>query len=137
MKSDRNESAPRHTRDDCREGSVSDKRNEQCASEHPPEILDAVVRADVIAHWFDDVVTAEDEKIKNEAEPERPNFVCFYVNDFGEDAFHQKVLSSRALARGPHKYGNFTRVERSFAALTMTTRVVSSTRLALRLRVPV
>src|SRR5881392_3182878 len=30
---DRDESAPRHTRDDGREGSVSDKRNEQCASE--------------------------------------------------------------------------------------------------------
>ena len=85
---DRDELASRHTCHDGREGSVGDKRNEQCASEHPPEILDAVVRADVIAHWFDDIVTAEDEKIKNEPEPECAQFVGFYVNDFGEDAFH-------------------------------------------------
>jgi hypothetical protein len=50
--------------------------------------LDAVVRADVIAHWFDDVVTAENEKIKNEPEPECANLVRLYVNDFREDAFH-------------------------------------------------
>src|SRR5206468_7219262 len=80
--------ASRHTRDDGREGSVGDKRNKQCASEHPPEILDAVVRADVIAHWFDDVVTAQDHEIKNEPEPECANLIRLYVNDFGEDAFH-------------------------------------------------
>ena len=85
---DRDELASRHTRYDGREGSVGDKRNEQCASEHPPEILDAVVRADVIAHWFDDIVTAQDHEIKNEPEPQRAQFVGFYVNDFGEDVFH-------------------------------------------------
>ncbi len=85
---DRDELASRHTRYDGREGSVGDKRNEQCASEHPPEILDAVVRADVIAHWFDDIVTAQDHEIKNEPEPECANLVRLYVNDFGEDAFH-------------------------------------------------
>ena len=84
----RDELASRHTSDDGREGSVGDKRNEQCASEHPPEILDAVVRADVIAHWFDDIVTAQDHEIKNEPEPECANLVRLYVNDFGEDAFH-------------------------------------------------
>src|SRR5207249_3386109 len=88
MVNDRDELASRHTRYDGREGSVGDKRNEQCASEHPPEILDAVVRADVIPHWFDDVVTAEDEKIKNEPKPERADLVRLCVNDFGEDAFH-------------------------------------------------
>ncbi len=46
------------------------------------------MRADVIAHWFDHVVTAQDHKIKNEPEPERAQFVGFYVNDSGEDAFH-------------------------------------------------
>jgi hypothetical protein len=53
--------------------------------------LDAVVRADVIAHWFDNVVTAEDHEIENEAEPECANFIRPNVNDFGEDAFHQKL----------------------------------------------
>jgi hypothetical protein len=50
--------------------------------------LDAVVRADVIAHWFDDVVTAQDHEIKNEPEPECAQFVRLYINDLGEDAFH-------------------------------------------------
>ena len=85
---DRDELASRHTRDDGREGSVGDERNEQCASEHPPEILDAIVCADVIAHWFDDVVTAEDHEIENEPEPECANFIRLSVNNLGEDAFH-------------------------------------------------
>ena len=88
MVSDRDETASRHTRDDGREGSVGDKRNEQCASEHPPEILDAVVRADVVAHRFDNIVTAQDHEIKDEPEPERANLVRPYINDLGEDAFH-------------------------------------------------
>jgi hypothetical protein len=46
------------------------------------------VRADVIAHWFDDVVTAQDHEIKNEPEPECANLVRLYINDLGEDAFH-------------------------------------------------
>src|SRR5437762_6323328 len=87
--SNREEMESRHTSDDGREGSVGDKRNEQCASEHPPEILDAVVRANVITYWFDDVVTAKDHEIKDEAQPQRANLVRLYVNDFGEDAFHQ------------------------------------------------
>src|SRR6266550_1185027 len=88
----------RHER---REGSVGDKRNQQCASEHPPEILDAVVRADVIAHWFDDVVAAEDQKIKNEAEPECANLVRLYINDLGEDAFHFKRAVILSVSEGP------------------------------------
>src|SRR6266481_7879684 len=93
---DRNESASRHTSDDGREGSVGDKRNEQCASEHPPEILDAVVRADVIAHWFDDVVTAQDHEIENKPEPECANLVRLYINDLGENFFHAVAAALRA-----------------------------------------
>src|SRR5436190_342036 len=92
----RDELASRHTSDDGREGSVGDKRNEQCASEHPPEILDAVVRADVIAHWFDDVVTAQDHEIENEPEPECADLVRLYINDFGEDVFHAVAADRRA-----------------------------------------
>src|SRR6266436_4145215 len=92
----RDELASRHTRDDGREGSVGDKRNEQCASEHPPEILNAVVRADVIAHWFDDVVTAQDHEIKNEPEPECANLVRLYINDLGENFFHAVAAALRA-----------------------------------------
>ena len=44
--------------------------------------------ADVIAHWFDDVVTAEDHEIENETEPECANFIRLNVNDFGENFFH-------------------------------------------------
>ena len=46
------------------------------------------MRADVIPHWFNDVVTPQDHEIENEPEPECPNFIWFYVNDFGENAFH-------------------------------------------------
>ena len=98
---DRDELASRHTRDDGREGSVGDKSNEQCASEHPPEILDAVVRADVIAHWFDDVVTAQNEKIKNEAQPERADFFRPNLNDSGQNAFHSKSAVILSVSEGP------------------------------------
>src|SRR5438067_10759329 len=98
MVNDRDESPSRHARDDGREGGVGDKRNEQCASEHPPEILDAVVCADVIAHWFDDVVTAQDHEIENEPEPECADLVRLYINDFGEDVFHA-VAADRRTAR--------------------------------------
>ena len=54
------------------------------------------MRADIIAHRFDGVVTAQDEKIKNEPKPERVNLVRLYINDFVEEFFH-----AVAAARGP------------------------------------
>src|SRR5205807_10600343 len=59
-----------------------------------------------IANWFDDVVTAQHHENENEPEPEGANFVRLYINDFGQDAFHQKVLSSRVHARDLRNTGH-------------------------------
>jgi hypothetical protein len=101
--------------------------------------LDAVVRTDVIAHWFDNVVTAKDHEIENEAKPECTNLVRLNVNDFGKDAFHVNDEARMSNDEGMTKPKEFF-VIRTFELISsfvirISSFLSSSTRQALPLRV--
>ena len=70
-----------------------------------------LVRADVIAHWFDDIVTGEDEEIKNEPQPECANLVRLYVNDFGEEFFQNSECRPSLRETASHTVSTATRLQ--------------------------
>src|SRR5262249_36236135 len=84
---DRDEPAPRQTRDDHGEERVGGDHRHQNDSEHPAEIFE-LGRDDVIANWPKHDITGQDDEKENETQPKRPDFVWLYVNDLRENAFH-------------------------------------------------
>src|SRR2546430_7124122 len=99
--SDRNKSPSRHPRHDGGKKRVRENHRDEHDGEHPPEIFE-LLRADVIAYRPDHVIAGQDNKKETESEPERADFVRFYINDFGKEFFHVVAAALRARVRASH-----------------------------------
>src|SRR6266550_3989092 len=87
---ERDKLSPRHTRDYGREEGIGDQHRHECGTEHPRQRFQSVPGGDAVANRPHNVVAGENQKMKNEPEPERANLVRLYVNNLGENAFHIK-----------------------------------------------
>ena len=97
------------------------------------------MRANVIANWPDHIVTGQDDEKEDETEPERPNFIWLYVDDFGEDAVHVNDEARMSNDEGMTKPKELV-VVRTFELISsfvmrISSFLSSSTRQALPLRV--
>ena len=54
------------------------------------------MRADVITHWFDDVVTAKNHEIESEPKPECADLFRLNVNNFGKKFSHAVTAALQA-----------------------------------------
>src|SRR5439155_1201900 len=91
----RNKSTPRHPRDDGGEDRVCEDHRDENNGEHPPQVFE-ISGTDVIANWPDHIVTSENDEKENETEPERADFLRFYVNDVAKEFSHSVAAALRA-----------------------------------------
>ena len=78
---DRNESSPRHARDNGREEHVRDQHRHQCAGVHPRQFFDTSFRADIVADGANDIIAAENDEVEKEPEPQCAQLVGTHIDN--------------------------------------------------------
>src|SRR4029077_15834609 len=89
---------------------VGDEHANERGRVHPGQIFHAAGRTDFFTNRPQNVVTGKYDEVENEGKPKRAELVRLNIHDFGEDALHQKALSSRAHARDLTNAGHVTPV---------------------------
>jgi len=77
---DGDESSPRHARDDGGEERIGHEHGHKHSCDHPGEIFDPALGADIVSDRADDVIAAEDNEIEKEPEPHRPHFIGAHID---------------------------------------------------------
>ena len=83
---DRNQASPRKSYCQGREQRIGNEHHHQCAGEHSGEIFEAAGDTKVVADWSNDVIAGEDQKVIEEAQRQRADFLRIDVHDFTQKA---------------------------------------------------
>src|SRR6267154_4865640 len=86
--SERDEFSPRHPSNGRGESRIRDQHRDKRCGEHPRQSFHAAARTNAVTDWLSDVITAQNEKMEGEAEPQGTKFVRLYINDPGQKLFH-------------------------------------------------